>query len=129
VVVLADAELIAFVPTIDLDRAVAFYQGVLGLRLVEETPQAAVFAVDGTMLRVSVVAEVAPQPFTTLGWRVADITATVGWLADRGVRANRYDGLDQDDAGVWTAPGGDRVAWFFDPDGHTLSVTEFVAAF
>jgi catechol 2,3-dioxygenase-like lactoylglutathione lyase family enzyme len=123
--VLADAELIAFVPTVDLDRAVAFYQGVLGLRLLEETPQAAVFAVDGTMLRVSVVADVVPQPFTTVGWRVADIAATVGWLVRRGVRANRYEGLEQDDVGIWTAPSGDRITWFCDPDGHTLSVTEF----
>lgn len=122
---LADAELIAFVPTVDLDRAIAFYQGVLGLRLLEETPQAAVFAVDGTMLRVSVVADVVPQPFTTVGWRVADIAATVGWLVERGVRANRYAGLEQDDVGIWTAPSGDRITWFSDPDGHTLSVTEF----
>ncbi len=122
---LADSELIAFVPTVDLERSVAFYQGVLGLRLVEETPQAAVFAVDGTMLRVSAVAEVVPQPFTTLGWRVADIAAVVRWLAERGVSANRYEGLEQDGVGVWRAPSGDRVAWFLDPDGHTLSVTEF----
>lgn len=122
---LADAELIAFVPTVDLGRSVGFYQEVLGLRLLEETPQAAVFAVNGTMLRVSVVAQVVPQPFTTLGWRVADIDAVVAWLAERGVRANRYEGLDQDADGVWTAPSGDRVAWFLDPDGHTLSITEF----
>jgi catechol 2,3-dioxygenase-like lactoylglutathione lyase family enzyme len=124
--VLADAELIAFVPTVDLHRAVAFYRGQLGLRLAEETPQAAVFAVDATMLRVSAVAEVVPQPFTTLGWRVDDIAATVRWLSSRGVRANRYDGLDQDDLGIWTAPSGDQIAWFYDPDGHTISVTEFV---
>lgn len=122
---LADAELIAFVPTVDLGRSIAFYQGVLGLRLLEETPQAAVFAVDGTMLRVSVVAQVVPQPFTTLGWRVVDIAAVVAWLAERGVTANRYEGLGQDAGGVWTAPNGDRVAWFQDPDGHTLSITEF----
>ncbi|MBL7501910.1 VOC family protein [Frankia sp. CNm7] len=122
---LADAELIAFVPTVDLDRALSFYQGVLGLQLLEETPAAAVFQVDGTMLRISAVPEIIPQPFTTLGWRVDDITVAVRWLTDRGVRVNHYDGLDQDDLGIWTTPGRDRIAWFTDPDGNTLSVTEF----
>ncbi|MDT3442414.1 MULTISPECIES: VOC family protein [unclassified Pseudofrankia] len=122
---LADAELIAFVPTVDLDRALNFYQGVLGLPLLEETPSAAVFQVAGTILRVSTVREVMPQPFTTLGWRVEDITGAVRWLTDRGARVNRYDGIDQDGLGIWTSPDGDRIVWFNDPDGHTLSVTQF----
>ncbi|OHV31221.1 MULTISPECIES: VOC family protein [Pseudofrankia] len=122
---LADAEMIAFVPTVDLDRALDFYQGVLGLRLVEETPSAVVFQADGTMLRVSAVREVVPQPFTALGWRVDDLADAVRWLTGRGVRVNRYDGLDQDRLGIWTSPDGDRIVWFNDPDGHTLSVTQF----
>lgn len=122
---LSNADLIAFVPTVDLDRALTFYQGVLGLRLIEETPQAAVFQARGATLRVSVVAGLVPAPYTTVGWAVEDIAATVRWLAERGVRFTRYDGLDHDDLGVWAAPGGDHVAWFTDPDGHTLSVTQF----
>ena len=65
--------------------------------------------------------------YTVLGWRVADIAATARGLAGRGVAFLRYDGMDQDDNGVWTTPGGDRVAWFGDPDGNTLSLTEFAA--
>lgn len=121
---LADAELIAFVPTVDLDRALAFYEGVLGLRLVEETASAAVFQTDGTMLRLSAVPEIVARPFTTVGWRVDDIATAVRWLTERGVQVNRYEGLDQDGLGIWTAPGGDRVVWFPDPDGHILSITE-----
>jgi catechol 2,3-dioxygenase-like lactoylglutathione lyase family enzyme len=117
--------MIAFVPTVDLDRAMDFYQGVLGLRLVEEMPSAVVFQADGTMLRVSAVREVVPQPFTALGWRVDDLADAVRWLTGRGVRVNRYDGLDQDGLGIWTSPDGDRIVWFNDPDGHTLSVTQF----
>ena len=45
-------------------------------------------------------------------------------LARRGVAFERYDGLQQDAAGVWTAPGGARIAWFRDPDGNVLSLTQ-----
>jgi catechol 2,3-dioxygenase-like lactoylglutathione lyase family enzyme len=67
------------------------------------------------------------QSFTIAGWRVGDIAATVRALEAKGVRFTRYDGMDQDELGIWTAPGGDKVAWFTDPDGNTLSLTEFAA--
>ena len=41
-----------------------------------------------------------------------------------GVRFEQYAGMDQDERGVWTAPGGAKVAWFKDPDGNTLSLTQ-----
>jgi predicted enzyme related to lactoylglutathione lyase len=63
-------------------------------------------------------------PYTVLGWTVADIEAAVDELAGRGVTFNRYDGMGQDDRGIWTAPGGARIAWFKDPDGNTLSVSQ-----
>jgi len=77
------------------------------------------------MLRVTAVAEVARPGYTVLGWRVADITATVRELTGRGVVFLRYDGMNQDEDGVWTTPGGDKVAWFADPDGNVLSLTQF----
>jgi catechol 2,3-dioxygenase-like lactoylglutathione lyase family enzyme len=128
---LGTAELIAFAATADLDRAKDFYLGVLGLRAVEDTPYACVIDAAGTMLRLVPVGppgSVLVAPYTVLGWKVPDIDATVKELAARGVEFTRYDGMDQDEAGVWTAPGGDRVAWFRDPDGNTLSLTQFVAA-
>jgi hypothetical protein len=74
---------------------------------------------------VTLVDQLTPAPFTILGWVVVDIAASVGALNGRGVRCEPFDGLAQDDLGVWTTPGGDRVAWFKDPDGNTLSLTEF----
>jgi hypothetical protein len=80
---------------------------------------------NGTMLRVTAVVELAAQPFTIAGWVVADIEGTVASLGARGVEFARYDGLVQDDLGIWTTPSGDRVAWFRDPDGNILSLTTF----
>ncbi|HEX3589844.1 MAG TPA: VOC family protein [Pseudonocardiaceae bacterium] len=115
------SDLVAFVGVSDLSRAQAFYEGVLSLRLVHRDDFACVFDSNGTMLRVTAVPEVAPVPHTVLGWLVRDIKSTVEELD---VQFHRYRGLDQDDDGIWTTPGGDRVAWFADPDGNTLSLTQ-----
>jgi predicted enzyme related to lactoylglutathione lyase len=119
------ADLIAFAATTDLDRARLFYEQVLGLPVTEQTDLACVFDANGTMLRVTAVPEVAPAGYTVLGWQVADITAATRELSARGVRFLRFDGMDQDADGVWTSPGGGRIAWFADPDGNTLSLTQF----
>jgi catechol 2,3-dioxygenase-like lactoylglutathione lyase family enzyme len=124
---LADAEAIAFVPSSDLDRSRAFYSGVLGLPMIEQTAHACVLRAGATMLRVTLVEALRPQPFTVLGWSVPDLRATLGALAAAGVPAARYDGVPQDADGVWATPGGDLVAWFADPDGNTLAVTQFDA--
>jgi len=121
---LGSSDLVAFVATSDLARARAFYGVTLGLAVVEDGPFACVFDANGTALRVTPVSEVAPAPYTVLGWAVTDITATVAALAEAGVVLKRFAGMDQDHRGVWTAPRGARVAWFVDPDGNTLSVTE-----
>ena len=117
-------DLIAFVATRDLERAGAFYRDVLGLAPLEETPIAWVLSAHGTTLRVTLVDGFAPPPYTVLGWRVPDVHASVAGLAARGVAFERFEGMGQDDDGVWTAPSGDRVAWFKDPDGNLLSLTE-----
>ena len=95
-------DVIAFAASADLRRARAFYEQVLGLRVTEQNDFACVFDANGTMLRVTAVAEVARPGYTVLGWRVADIAATTRGLAARGVVFLRYDGMDQDDNGVWT---------------------------
>jgi len=122
---LADGQLMAFVSTTDLDRAREFYEDILGLSLVEQTPFACVFDVGGTPLRVTRAEAVEPASYTVLGWIVADIGREVLALADRDVVFHRYDGMDQDSDGVWTTPNGDRVAWFSDTDGNVLSLTQF----
>lgn len=124
---LADAPFIGFIPVRDLAVARAFYEGTLGLRVAADTPFALVLDAGGTMLRVTPVPELSARPFTVAGWNVPDIGAAVRALAGRGVEFTRYDGLAQDELGVWATPGGDRVAWFSDPDGNTLSLTAFAA--
>jgi catechol 2,3-dioxygenase-like lactoylglutathione lyase family enzyme len=116
------AELVAFVATTDLERSHDFYGGVLGLRQIETTPFANVYDVGGTTLRVTLVQQRTPAPYTVLGWQVADIAATVATLTARGIAMKLIDGIGQDDDGIWTAPGGARIAWFEDPDGNVLSV-------
>ena len=120
------SEVIAFAASADLRRARDFYEQVLDLRVIEQNDFACVFDANGTMLRVTAVAEVARPGYTVLGWRVADIAATVHGLTERGVVFLRYDGMDQDENGVWTTPGGDKIAWFTDPGGEVLSLTQFV---
>jgi catechol 2,3-dioxygenase-like lactoylglutathione lyase family enzyme len=122
---LAGQPLTAFVGASDAERARRFYGDVLGLPLVsDELPLALVFDCHGTALRVTMVERVAPAGYTVLGWRVPDITATVTALRDAGVRFERYPGMQQDALGIWTSPSGAQVAWFRDPDGNTLSVSQ-----
>jgi catechol 2,3-dioxygenase-like lactoylglutathione lyase family enzyme len=121
------SSLIAFVPTMDLRRARAFYSETLGLPVTDESPFACVFDASGTTLRLTPVRKLSRTRYTVLGWKVADIVATVVALGAAGVAFVRYRGMDLDEAGIWTAPSGDRVAWFQDPDGNMLSLTQFVA--
>jgi catechol 2,3-dioxygenase-like lactoylglutathione lyase family enzyme len=121
---LAGCPVVAFVGTTDAARALDFYRDVLGLALVEQTPFALVFDAHGTQLRVAIVDRVDPAPYTVLGWSVPDVAIAVRELAARGARFARYDGLDQDELGVWRSPSGARVGWFADPDGNVLSVTQ-----
>ena len=121
---LAEAPIVAFVPTTDLDRARSFYEGVLGLAVEEVNGFACVLRGGGTTLRVTLVESLTPQPFTVLGWLVTDLAGAIDGLTGNGVAFRRFDGMDQDERGVWTAPGGARIAWFSDPDDNVLSLTE-----
>ncbi|HYP77443.1 MAG TPA: VOC family protein [Polyangiaceae bacterium] len=117
--------LVAFVATTNAARARAFYEETLGLDLVADEPYALVFDANGTRLRLQKLASFQPQPFTTLGWTVQDINALVAALKQKNVTCERFPGLEQDELGVWASPSGARVAWFKDPDGNVLSITEF----
>jgi len=116
--------IVAFVATTDPKRAKAFYAKTLGLRVVSEDGFAVAFNAGGTMLRVTVVNTFQPAGYTVLGWIVPDIAKAARGLVKRGVRFQRYDGMSQDDLGIWASPSGARVAWFTDPEGNTLSLTE-----
>lgn len=123
---LREAELVAFIPTTDPKKARAFYETTLGLRFVSDDPFALVFDSNGVTIRIANVSRVPHKPaaFTILGWTVADIGETIRDLAKKGVLFERYEGMKQDTLGIWTSPSGARIAWFKDPDGNVLSITE-----
>jgi predicted enzyme related to lactoylglutathione lyase len=121
---LGSSDVVAFVAATDLARARAFYADALGLTVLNEDSYACTFSAHGTILRVSRVDEIFIAPYTVLGWSVSDIAATVRSLTEAGVAFERFASMEQDGLGVWDAPGGARVAWFKDPDGNTLSVTQ-----
>ena len=122
---LSEASLGAFVATAKPAEARAFYEGVLGLRVLSDDQFGMMFDSNGTPLRVSKVETVTLVPYTTLGWGVADIRAEVRSLAAAGVVFERYEGMmTQDELGIWATPGGGFVAWFKDPDGNLLSLSQ-----
>ena len=124
--VLGSYKIMAFVAVRDPERAKSFYRDTLGLRLVEEAlPFALVFDAHGTMLRVTIVQDIVLAPYTVLGWEVPDIAATARQLTVAGVKLERYPVMQQDELGIWKAPSGAKVAWFKDPEGNVLSVTQF----
>src|SRR5207244_2218271 len=113
-------KIVCFIATAKPDAAKRFYRDTLGLSLVEDGPFAIVFDVNGTTLRVQKVQKVVPAHYTALGWEVADIRAMVNRLSKKRIRFERYEGMSQDEWGIWTSPSGASVAWFKDPDGNRL---------
>lgn len=118
------SRLMGFVASARPEESKRFYVGVLGLRVVEDTPFALILDANGNTVRVQKVKSVSVPAYTVLGWEVADITDTARRLRDKGVLFQCYDGLPQDEFGIWTTPDGNKVAWFKDPDGNILSLTE-----
>ena len=121
---LGSTNIVAFVPISDGDRARAFYEGVLGLRFVKDDGFAVVFDANGIMVRAAKMKEVKPAQFTILGWQVKEIEKMVTELRGKGLRFEIFGFFKQDELGIWTAPTGEKVAWFKDPDGNILSVSE-----
>jgi catechol 2,3-dioxygenase-like lactoylglutathione lyase family enzyme len=121
---LPHARTVCFIATADAGRARAFYEGQLGLALIQDSGYALVFDAHGTQVRVQRVEAVAPHPYTALGWEVDDIAAQVRALVGNGVVMARFPGLPQDADGIWATQDGSRVAWFHDPDGNTLSISQ-----
>lgn len=118
-----DAEMSSFICVTDRARAKAFYGETLGLTLKEETPFALVYEQAGRLLRISNGPNFKSQAFTVVGWVVQDIRAVVKALIAKGISFNRYDGMQQDELGLWQPPGSTTlIAWFNDPDGNVLSL-------
>jgi catechol 2,3-dioxygenase-like lactoylglutathione lyase family enzyme len=123
---LGATNIIAFIPTKDPAKAREFYEGVLGLRFVKDDGFAMVLDANGIMVRVAKAPDFEPLPFTVLGWQVVGVEKVVAALQGAGVQFERFSFLEQDKLGIWTAPSGDKVAWFKDPDGNMLSVSQHV---
>ncbi len=123
---LGSTNIVAFIPTKDPAKARAFYEGVLGLRFLKDDGFALVMTANGIMVRIA-KAEFTPAQFTILGWQVTDIEKMAADLQTKGVKFERFGFFEQDQLGIWTAPTGDKVAWFKDPDGNILSISQHVA--
>lgn len=124
---LGSMDIVAFVPTKNREKARPFYEKTIGLRFVSDDQFALVFDAHGRMVRIVDVSSVPgfePAPFTILGWIVGDIVKVAKGLQEKGVKLERYPGMQQDKLGVWNSPSGAKVVWFKDPDGNVLSLTE-----
>jgi len=117
-------KLVGFLVTTDYDRARAFYEGKLGLKFVSQDQFALVMKTGEHHIRISRAEKFTPAKGTVLGWEVKDVSAVATWLKDRGVELEKYPFVEDRGLGIWTAPNGDKVAWFKDPDGNVLSVSQ-----
>jgi catechol 2,3-dioxygenase-like lactoylglutathione lyase family enzyme len=123
---LGSTNIVAFIPIKDGEKARNFYEGVLGLRFVKDDGFALVLDANGIMVRAAKMKDFTPAQFTVLGWQVSNIESVVRHLREKGLHFEIFGFFKQDDLGIWTAPTGDKVAWFKDPDGNILSVSEHV---
>ncbi len=121
---LAGNKMVGFVPTKDSAKAREFYEGKLGFQFVSDDPFALVVKAGESSIRIAKAKEFTPAPYTVLGWEVPDVAAVVRWLTDRGVVFEKYAFVQDQELGIWTTPNGDKVAWFKDPDGNVLSVSQ-----
>jgi catechol 2,3-dioxygenase-like lactoylglutathione lyase family enzyme len=120
---LGEETLVAFMATSRPDAARAFFEGVLGLTFVGEHEHLVMFRSGGADLMLQKTAVVTPPHGTALGWRVKGLRGTMKALSQRGVTFERFEGMDQDETGVWSPEPGSGVAWFKDPDGNLLSLS------
>lgn len=123
---LGATNIVAMVPIKYPEKSRAFYEGLLGLRFVKDDGFALVFEANGIMVRAAKMKEFIPAQFTVLGWQVSGIEDVARALAAKGIHFEIFGFFKQDELGIWTAPTGDKVAWFKDPDGNILSISEHV---
>jgi catechol 2,3-dioxygenase-like lactoylglutathione lyase family enzyme len=123
---LSSGKLIGFVPTTDSNRSREFYEGGLGFKFLSEDQFALVMQAGESMIRIARAGKFIPAQYTVMGWEVTDIEAVVKWLSGRGVTFEKYPFVQDQKQGIWTTPNGDKVAWFTDPDGNVLSLSQHV---
>jgi catechol 2,3-dioxygenase-like lactoylglutathione lyase family enzyme len=123
---LTDGKLVGFLSTTDYGKARAFYEGKLGFEFVSLDQFALAMRAGQNMIRISKAETFKPAQGTVLGWEVDDVRAAVLWLSSREVVTEKYAFVADQELGIWTAPSGDQVAWFKDPDGNLLSISHHV---
>ena len=123
---LSTGKLIGFVPTKDSARSREFYEGKLGFKFVSDDQFALVMQAGESMIRIAKAGKFTPAQYTVMGWEVTDIEAMVKWLNERGVTFEKYPFVQDQKSGIWTTPNGDKIAWFKDPDGNVLSLSQHV---
>ncbi|HEY2360828.1 MAG TPA: VOC family protein [Candidatus Angelobacter sp.] len=121
---LSAGKLVGFVPTKDSARSREFYEGKLGFKFVSDDQFALVMQAGKSMIRIVKGAKFKPAQYTVMGWEVTDIVAIVKWLNGRGVSFEKYPFIQDQKRGIWITPNGDKVAWFKDPDGNVLSLSQ-----
>jgi len=121
-------KVVTFLLTQNPDAAITFYRDTLGLRFLRDDGFALVFDLGAVMLRISKIPQFTPARNTVLGWESNDIAADIDRLVAEGVAFERYPNMGQDQRGICTFPGGDKVAWFKDPDGNVLSISQHAQA-
>jgi catechol 2,3-dioxygenase-like lactoylglutathione lyase family enzyme len=121
---LATAKLVGFIPTKDYDQARAFYEGKLGFQFISQDQFALVLKAGAHTIRITKIPNFTPLQGTILGWDVEDIVAVATWLRERGAAPEKYPFVKDQDLGIWAAPSGAKVAWFKDPDGNILSISQ-----
>lgn len=117
-------KIVAFVATTNAEQAKLFYRDKLGLKFVLDDGFALIFKIDGTTFRIARVEKLTPATYTVLGWEVADLDRAVTELSEKGVAFEHFKGMPQDALGIWKSPSGSKVAWFKDPDGNILSLSQ-----
>jgi catechol 2,3-dioxygenase-like lactoylglutathione lyase family enzyme len=120
---LTAGKMVGFLVTTDYEKARAFYEGKLGFKFVSLDQFALALRAGGNMIRIIRSETFQPAQGTVLGWEADDVRATVLWLKGRGVMTEKYAFVPDQELGIWTAPSGDQVAWFKDPDGNVLSIS------
>jgi len=121
---LASAKMVGFVPTKDYDKARAFYEGQLQFEFISLDQFALVVRAGEHMIRIAKISNFTPLQGTILGWQVENIESVVTWLKERGVSVEKYPFIQDQERGIWSAPGGTKVAWFKDPDGNILGISQ-----
>jgi catechol 2,3-dioxygenase-like lactoylglutathione lyase family enzyme len=121
---LDSGKIVGFISTKDYDKARAFYEDKLGFEFVSLDQHALVMSVGGHRLRISKAPNFTPLHGTILGWEVQGIEAVATWLTERGIILEKYPFVQDRELGIWTTPTGDKVAWFKDPDGNILSISQ-----